>query len=295
MADPAAIPAAPAEPAAPAAPVAEPAAPAAPAAPAVEPVAPASLVDPSAAPAAPAAPAEPASLVPAEPAVDPKWYLADGVGGEGEAPDFFKSDKYANMFEQAKAYPELEQRFGAFTGAPEDGVYKINMPEDVEGGFDTDNQIFQDLNKWSSESQLSQEAYDSLIGMFARYEASVLPDMGEIKKGLGENADVRLSSASQWAKSNLSEDDYKSFREAQTGANAGTVFKAMEAIIAKTRQVAMPGPGDDVPGAIPTGLEEINAMQAKLGEDGKRKFETDPAYRKMVEEKRFALFAAMKK
>jgi len=287
--EPAAIPAAPAEPAAPAAPVVEPAAPAAPAAPVVEPVAPASLVDPGAAPAAPVAPA---ALVPAEPAVDPKWYLADGVGGEGEAPDWFKADKYKSVDEQAKAYKALEERFGAFTGAPEDGVYKINMPDGVEGGFDTDHQLFQDLNKWAGESQLSQKAYDDVIGMLARYETSMMPDMGEIKKQLGENADARISSVAQWAKSNLSDDEYTAFREAQTGVNAGAVFKAMEAVIAKTRQVAMPKPGDDVPGAIPTGLEEINAMQAKLGTDGKRLYETDSAYRKTVEEKRFAFFKA---
>jgi len=282
--EPAATPAAPAEPAAPAAPVvAEPA--------------PVSLVDPNAAPAAPAAPAEPASLVPEVPAPDPKWYLADGVGGEGEAPDWFKTDKYKSVDEQAKAYKSLEERFGAFTGAPDDGVYKVNMPEGapVNFEFDTENQLFQDLNKWSGESQLSQGAYDDLIGMLTRYETSMMPDMGEIKKQLGENADTRISSVAQWAKTNLTDDEYAAFRESQTGINAASVFKTVEAVIAKTRQVAMPKPGDDVPGAVPTGLEEINAMQAKLGEDGRRLYEHDDKYRKMVEDKRFAYFKALEK
>ena len=284
MTEPAAIPAAPAEPAAPAAPVA--------AEPAV-----ASLVDPNAALAAPAAPAAEPSLVPEVPASDPKWYLSEGVGGEGEAPDWFKGDKDKTASDQAQAYKALEERFGAFTGSPDDGVYKINMPESApEGfGFDSENQLFQDLNKWAGESQLSQGAYDSVIEMLTRYETSMLPDMGEIKKELGENADARITSVSQWAKSNLTEGEYTSFREAQTGVNAGAVFKAFEAVIAKTRQVAMPKPGDDVPGAVPTGLAEINAMQAKMGEGGKRLYETDSAYRKDVEEKRFRYFASLAK
>ncbi len=273
-----------------------PAVPVAPAAPVVEPTA--SLVDPNAVPAAPAiipapavAPVAP-SIIPAEPIPDPKWYLSEGVAGQGEVPDWFKADKYKSADKQAEAYKALEERFGAFTGAPEDGVYKINMPEGFVGEFDTSHQLFQDLNKWAGESQLSQTAYDNVIGMLTRYEASMLPDMGEIKKQLGDNADARISSVSQWAKSNLTEPEYEAFREAQTGLNAGAVFKAMEAVIARTRQVAMPKAGDDVSGAVATGLEEINAMQAKLGEDGRRIYEHDSAYRDMVEKKRFAFFAA---
>ena len=300
MTDQAVIPAAPVDPAAPAASVVPdpaalaaavaPAPAAAPAAPVVAAPA-ASLVDDPAAPAAPAAPAEP-SLVPAEPAPIPKWYLSEGVGGEGDAPDWFKADKYKTVDAQAKAYNDLEGRFGAFTGAPEDGVYKINMPEGVVGEFDTEHQLFQDLNKWASASQLSQVAYDDVIGMLSRYEASMVPDMGEIKKELGDNADARILSVAQWAKSNLTSEEYNEFRNAQKGSNAASVFKAMEAVIGKTRQVAMPRADDDVSGATATGLEEINAMQAKVGEDGRRLYETDSKYREMVEKKRFDYFKA---
>ncbi len=278
-----------ADPAAPApAPAVDPAAPAAPAAPAVAPV---SLID------APAVPAAPAALIDGVPG-EAKWYLSEGVAGQGEAPDWFKADKYKSVDEQAKAYVGLEKRFGAFTGSPEDGVYKINLPSDVPLEFDTGHSLFQELNKWASDSQLSQEAYDGIISMFSRYEASVMPDMMEIKKELGDGADARLSSVTQWAKSNLSEDLYKSFRNAQTQSNAADTFKVIEAVIAKTRAVALPGPDDDVPGAVPTGLEEINAMQAALvteGEHkGQRKYAVDQDYREMVEKKRFAYFAAQK-
>ena len=308
MSEPAVTPTAPVVPAAPVAPVAsvvptpaaqvaaiapEPA-PAAPAAPVVP--TPASLVpDPEPAPAV-----APTSLVPdpaaPTPGNDSKWYLAENVAGQGDAPEWFKADKYKSVDEQAKAYVELEKRFGAFTGAPEDGVYKINIPEGVPVEIDPSHSLFQELNKWAGESQLSQKAYDAVIGMFARYESSVAPDMDNMKKDLGDNADARLNSVAQWAKSNLSEDLYKAFRNAQTQANATDTFKVFEAIIAKTRQVAMPKPGDDVPGTVLTGLEEINAMQTELIKDGddkgKRRYIVDSEFREKVEKLRMRFLAA---
>ena len=310
MTEPAAIPAAPVDPAAPAAPVVDPGtvvpspaaqaaaaatpAPVAPVAPVAAPAAaPASLVD-GAAPVAPAAPA----VAPAAPLVpETKWYLSEGVVGEGDAPDWLKADKYKNVSEQAKAYNELEKRFGAFTGAPKDGVYKINVPTDVPVEFDTSHNLFQELNKFANENQFSQQAYDGIISMFARYEASVSPNMGEIKKELGDNADARLSSVAQWAKSNLPDELYQSFRNAQTQSNAADVFRVIEAVIGKTRSVSMPKPGDDVIGAVPTGLEEIKTLQMAVyteGEHkGKRKYLVDQSYREMVEKKNFAYHAAL--
>lgn len=275
-------------------PAADPSAPAAPvAAPAETP----SLVDgadpaaaPAADPAAPAAdPAAPAAPAPAaDPAEEAKWYLSEGVAGEGEAPDWFKADKYKSAIDQAKAYPELEKRFGAFTGAPKDGVYKLNPPEGLAVEFDTEHQLFQDLNAWAKDSQLSQKAYDDVVGMLARYEASVQPDMGEIKKQLGENADARISSVAQWAKSNLSDGDYEAFRDAQTQANAASVFKAFEAVIAKTRQVQLPKAGEDVPGLKPGGLEAVEAMRNKRNEKGERLYDIDPKHREEVEKANLA-------
>ncbi len=290
------IPAAPEAPAAPAAPVASvvptPEAQAAAVAPAV-PAAPAP--EAPAAPAPAAATPEPSLLdaaAPAAPAEDAKWYYSEGSPAPGEVPDWFKADKYKSMDEQAKAYAELEPRFGAFTGAPKDGTYAINMPEGFTGEFDTEHDLFQELNKWAGENQFSQDAYDGIIGMFARYEASMVPDMSEIKKQLGDDADNRLNSTMQWAKTNLSADDYAAFRNAQTQTNAADVFKVVEAVIAKTRQVAMPKPGEDVVNAMPTGLEEVNQLQLAVDDNGRRKYVEDSEYRKMVEGKRFAYFEA---
>ena len=57
------------------------------------------------------------------------WHYAEGVPGQGDKQEFLK-DKYANITEQAKAYTELESRFGSFTGAPE--AYEINLSEQLK-------------------------------------------------------------------------------------------------------------------------------------------------------------------
>ena len=250
--------------------------------------------DPNAAPQEPSSEAtEPSD--PPDNSTDPKWYLTETVPGDGEGPEWFKADKYKTLADQAKAYPDLEKRFGAFVGAPEDGTYKINPPEGVEITFEEDHPLFQEFNKWAAEKQFSQDGYDGLIDILARYELSMLPDMGQVKQQLGDNADSRINTMNQWAKSNLSEDEYKAYKEAQTQTNAASVFTAFEAMMKKTRQVNLPKTDDDVPGAVAGGLEEINKMQTALDKDGKRRYVTDSKYREEVEEKRRKYFENLEK
>lgn len=236
-----------------------------------------------------------AAEAPAEDAPDPKWYLADNAPGEGDAPEWFKSDKYKTALDQAKAYHDLEGRFGAFTGAPKDGKYAINPPEGVEISFQEDHPLFEEFNKWAGEKQFSQEAYDGMIDILARYELSMLPDMGQIKQQLGDNADSRIATMNQWAQANLSAEEFKAYKEAQTQTNAASVFTAFEALMKKTRQVNLPKTDDDVPGSTEGGLAEIEKMQLAKDENGQRRYVTDPAYRAEVEQKRLAIFQAQEK
>ena len=55
----------------------------------------------------------------------PGYLFADGVVGEGDAPEWFKADKYKTVSDQAKAYVELESKFGGFKGAPKEGKYEV--------------------------------------------------------------------------------------------------------------------------------------------------------------------------
>lgn len=107
----------------PAAPVAAtPAAPIPAAAPAAAVPATDSLIPAAPVAATPATPAaQAAAAAPTDPNSPDAWVLAEGVQGTGKRPEWFKGDKYGSVADQAKAYVDLEKRFGSFNGAPKDG------------------------------------------------------------------------------------------------------------------------------------------------------------------------------
>jgi len=320
---PAAAPAAPAQAApaaAPAAPVASPAVPAAPAAPAASAATPAAASPAVAAPAASAgdvgeslipadgAPAAPAAQTPEqalaaarklvadhEAAADPNsgqaWLLQDGVMGQGSRPTWFKADKYKSVAAQAEAYPALEKRFGAFTGAPAEGKYTFTPPEGVE--VQMGHPLMQEFTQWAAKAELSQEGYANILGMLVQYEAAQAPKMADIKARLGENADTRIATASTWVKANLGAEGFANFRAATTGANADAVFKLVEALVSKSGQVRLPRPGNDVPAtAGGDGLAAIKTAHGAKTNDGKLRVDVDPAYRQEIEKRYREYFAA---
>lgn len=221
------------------------------------------------------APADPAPVV----EEGPEWFLADGVKGAGKPPEWYKADKYKTLAAQAEAYSHLEKRLGAFVGAPKDGKYEMPPPpEGVEGTFDAEHPLFATFTGWAAENQVSQKAYGDLLGMFAQYEAAQTPSMSDVKAELGSDADSRINSVSVWAKANLSGDEFNAFRSAMSDRNAAQVFRAVEAVIAKTRQakVSKPGDGGDI---AQSGMDALRAMRAKRTPDGKFLFDEDPKYR----------------
>lgn len=254
------------------------------------------------APAAPATPAAPAAVAPATPAATPpapaatppadppKWFYGDGTPGKGEPPAWYLADKYKTVEAQAQAYPELAKRFGAFVGAPKEG-YKLELPADlgVTAEFEADNPLLTEFREWAQGAQLSQQGFSQVLGMLAKYEAAQQPDMAQIKTEIGERADERLTAVAQWGKANLEPAVYNELRTAMSGANAAIVFKAVEAIVNKTRQPATPKPGDDVVAAQLQGEAAIKAKMAERDASGQLKFMTDPVFRNQVEQQLVAL------
>ncbi|MGH8235401.1 MAG: hypothetical protein ACREXP_00075 [Steroidobacteraceae bacterium] len=283
MTTPTAAPAAPVAAAAPA-PAADPVA-AAPAA-----AAPVTSLLPAAAPAAD--PAAPAAAAPVDPNSPDAWVLMEGVQGTGKRPEFFKADKYATLADQAKAYTDLEKRFGSFVGAPKE-TYDIKLPEGTGVELVGDHPLLDTFQKWGKENQLSQKGFTELMGMLGQYEAQNVVDMGAVKASLGDKADARITAAAQWANANLGADGYKLFQEATSGANAAAVFQLMESVIGKTVQARVPKPGDDVPaGNAATATAEIEKLMQEKDAKGGMRYFTDAKFRAEIEKKRMALYAA---
>ena len=61
-----------------------------------------------------------------------EFFLSEGIKGVGDLPEWYKADKYKSVAEQAKAYTELEKKFGGFTGAPKDGYSIVEGVEAEE-------------------------------------------------------------------------------------------------------------------------------------------------------------------
>ena len=82
-----------------------------------------------------------------------EYFLTEGIKGTGDTPEWFKADKYKSIADQAKAYTELEKRFGGFKGAPKDGY---QAPE----GIEADDALFAELKTFAEETNMSQDAFD---------------------------------------------------------------------------------------------------------------------------------------
>jgi hypothetical protein len=227
------------------------------------------------------------------PAEEPKWFYADGTPGKGEAPVWFKADKYKSVEEQAKAYPELEKRLGAFKGAPKDGKYAppTKLPEGIQGEFDASHPLFQKFGTWALDQQFSQESYEQVLGMFAEYEAGRTPDRSEILREIGDGAETRLASVAQWAKANLPAEEYKLLRTAlEPSEQTANVVRLVESLIAKTKAPGAKKPGDEVVTGIDT-QDSIAEEQGKINpQTGKRFYDENPEYRAKIEKKWLAFF-----
>lgn len=205
------------------------------------------------------------------------WLLNEGVMGVGEKPAWFKQDKYLTVAKQAEAYPDLEKRFGSFTGAPKDGKYEFKPPENVV--WRADDPLAKGFADWAAKNQLSQSGYTELLGQLSQFVASQAPDIAAIKARLGENADARITAVKNWAGANLDAESQAALMDATRGAQADRVLTVLEKVIAKTAQIRMPKLGADVPGGQSVaGTAAIETMQGQKGPDGKRLYGTDKVH-----------------
>ena len=212
--------------------------------------------------------------------VAPAWQYAEGMAGEGDAPEWFKGDKFKSVAAQAEAYKGLEGKMGAFTGAPEE--YEISMPEDVEGEFLEDDPLMGEFKEWSKDNGVSQEAFTSLVHMFVKNEQGAYQkqeqDMESELAALGDNAKQRIQNINDYAKANLSEEHYEGILQATTSAAA---TKAVEALIANTRGYKVPTTETETESGM-----SHSEIKERLNDP---RYQSDPAFRaetsKMYERK----------
>lgn len=220
------------------------------------------------------------------------WSYAEGVTGEGDAPDWFKADKYSSISDQAKAYKELEGKLGSFTGSPEE--FTVTLDEALtEKGIEitTDDPLYDEASKFAKESNMSQEGFNGLMNLYAmskvaENEAIEQHRTDEIEK-LGQNAQGRIDNINSWVTANLPADLVEGFQEMATSAES---IKVMERLVSMTRpgQVA----ANEAPAAPSMSSEELQKMQFEKDEHGNRRIATDTEFRKRYEALKLQVWGA---
>ena len=198
------------------------------------------------------------------------WLLADEVAGEGDRPEWFK-DKYKSVADQAKAYSELEKKFGGFTGSPEDD-YEMSLPEGIDGEFNVEDPRIEWFKNAAKEANMSQEAFTNILhGWVSQEVGSVNASKEEEIKALGNNAQSRLRDLGDWGQANLSEDQFEDFKGLASTARG---VQVLEALIQKSSEGRMPSARETTkPGVSEQELKEMIASP---------EYQTSPAYRSKV-------------
>lgn len=177
------------------------------------------------------------------------WQYAEGVNGEGDRPDYFM-DKFTNMSEQAKAYKQLEGRFGSFTGAPEEYAAVENSNAYVQAAIQN---LGKDLN-------LNAEGYEKLVNEISTAVAGA--EEAEYQKKL-ENAaqnipnfERRQQQLSAAVVNILTPEQFKSLDSAVVTPEG---FAAVEALISASQGVL---PGITTPTSVDTDESLRKEMRA---------------------------------
>jgi len=115
-----------------------------------------------------------------------EWFQSDGVKGVGDTPDWYQSDHFKNVNEQARAYGELQKKFGSFTGAPKDGY---TLPE----GFDKDDALAAEYIELATSMGMNQEGFAKGFELLSAQTnvAQEISQEAELAK-LGDNAGQRI-------------------------------------------------------------------------------------------------------
>jgi hypothetical protein len=219
-----------------------------------------------------------------------EWFWAEGVPGVGDAPEGYKADKYSTVVAQAQAYPALEGKFGAFTGAPE--AYEVKLSEELtEKGveLDAEDPAMAKAMEWAKEAGMSQSGFEGMVNIYAMAQLAQRDATDQHNeqvradefKALGQNAQGRIDNLKKWGDANLSEELVKGFLESMPSANA---VKAIEHLITMTQAGPLDPNGDPSPGGVTE--TELKEMQFAKDEHGNRKIHTDKAFKAEYEKKR---------
>jgi hypothetical protein len=201
-----------------------------------------------------------------------EFFLSDGIKGVGDQPEWYKADKYKSVAEQAKAYTELEKKFGGFTGAPKDGYSVVE-------GVESDDALWQELVSFGEKTNMSQSAMNDAWELLSAQDQAAEEVSMEVElQKLGDNGVERVKVVEQYMKNNLDGDTYERLRYAVNSAEA---VELIEALVKSTAPAKLPIDGYIEPGGIT--WSDIEAEMFKKHESGQMLRAVDPNHEAKVQ------------
>lgn len=205
----------------------------------------------------PAASADQSLLDGAEPTLaEGEYFLAEGIKGVGDAPEWFDSNRFKSVDQQAKSYLELEKKFGGFKGTPKDGY---SLPE----GVDSEDEAVKAFIELASDGNMSQDFFDKGFELF-QAQMGVSEEVtteNEMAK-LGDNAQQRIKTVETFLRNNAG-DKYSELQSMVTTADSVALIEAMINVMAPKK---LPIDG----GEHPEGLtwDDIEKEMFRKNEEG---------------------------
>lgn len=179
---------------------------------------------------------------------------------------------------QAKSYGELQSKFGAFTGAPDE--YQLAVSDQLtEAGLeiDADDPLIAKAMEYAKESNMSQEGFQGLLELHGQYIMAAEQGKQELMQAeitaLGDDGQKRIGAIQQWGEANIPPDMIDGFNAMAVNAEA---FKAIEHLIGLTRNAPVANDAVPVAQGDPAKVQE---MQFAKDENGNRRINTDPAFK----------------
>lgn len=185
-----------------------------------------------------------------------EYFLQEGVKGIGDKPEWYLSDKYTSVAEQAKGYSELQKRFGSFTGAPKDGY---QLPE----GFDKEDALVSEVLKFGEETNMHQDGVNRLLDLAMKQaEATEQVKVETEMKKLGDNANGRIKTVENFLKNKMG----KEYDSIAPMINSAESVQLVEAMIKATQPARLPIDGDVEPGGLT--MADIEKEMFRKDENG---------------------------
>ena len=201
-----------------------------------------------------------------------EYFLSEGIKGVGDLPEWYEADKYKSIAEQAKAYTELEKKFGGFTGAPKDSYSTVE-------GVEADDALWGELVEFGTKQNMSQAAMNEAWELLTAQEQAIEEVSLEAEMGkLGDNAVERIKVVEQYMKNNLDGDTYERLRYAVNSAEA---VELVESLVRSTAPAKLPIDGYVQPGGIT--WEDIEAEMFKKHESGQMLRSVDPNHESKIQ------------